>query len=114
FIIAPLLSPFTVPRAPTSTLFPYTTLFRSHHEVDRRLAVAGRHERKGALAAQRRAESGVLRRRRSPGHQRPEVHEMPPVQRDLLHRPLGHCLADRYGGGVDERRRAGDSDILRE
>src|SRR5207248_7419649 len=86
FIIAPLLSPFTVPRAPTSTLFPYTTLFRSHHEVDRRLAVAGRHERKGALAAQRRAESGVLRRRRSPGHQRPEVHEMPPVQRDLLDR----------------------------
>ena len=39
---------------------------------------------------------------------------MAAVQRNLLHRPLGHHLADRDRRGLDERRRAGDRDVFGE
>ena len=84
------------------------------HEVDRRLAVARRHEGERALAAQRRAESRVLRRGRPAGHQRPEIHEVTAVQRNLLHRFLRHHLTDRHRRRVDERGRAGHRDVLGE
>ena len=85
-----------------------------HHEVDGRLPVARRHEGERSLAAQRRAQPRVLRRRAAAGHQRPEVDEMPAVQRNLLDRLLGHDLADRDGRRLDERRRAGHGDVFRD
>src|SRR3712207_7312265 len=46
-------------RPPRSTLFPYTTLFRSHHEVE---AHPGGEAEDGSFAQHRRAEQGVLLR----------------------------------------------------
>ena len=85
-----------------------------HHEVDGRLPVARRHEGERSLAAQRRAQPRVLRRRAATGHQRPEVDEMPAVQRNFLNRLLGHDLPNRDGGRLDERRRAGHGDVFRD
>src|SRR5437762_10625919 len=51
----------SLPRPPSSTLFPYTTLFRS-----RRRAARARRSRPHAHRAVRRSARGALRRRRAP------------------------------------------------
>src|SRR5437868_12079996 len=53
-----------LPRPPSSTLFPYTTLFRS----DRRRRVPHRHPRRCAHQVPRGPEARVLRRPRSEEH----------------------------------------------
>ncbi len=84
------------------------------HHVDRGLAVASRHERERPLSAQRGAEPRVLRRRAPTGHERAEVDEMAPVQRNFLDGALCHRLAYGDGRCVDERRCAGDGHVLRQ
>ena len=51
---------------------------------DRFFAVAGRVERERAGAANRRRRKTGLRRRHRPGHERPEIDEVPAVERHLL------------------------------
>src|SRR5207253_10759954 len=59
YVSPPLFSPLTIPRPPTSTLFPYTTLFRS------RLRTACRFRRHAVRAALAIPAHPALRQRNS-------------------------------------------------
>ena len=119
--MAPELRPYSALNVELSTLNSCTVLidgwnviwFCSHvvqvdavdHEVHGVFAVAGGIERERALAAQRRRQEAVLRRRHRTGREQTEVDEMAAVQRNVLDGALVDHLADRDGRGVDQRHR---------
>src|SRR4051812_24562057 len=75
-----------------------------NHEVNGVLTTAGRVQAKRSLAAQRRRQKSILRRRYRTGNQQAEVDKVSSIQRDLLDRPLVDDLAHGNGGVLDHRR----------
>src|SRR3989475_5280651 len=90
-------------RPPRSTLFPYTTLFRSH--LHRRRRASEPRDRKGAVALRHRPRQvrvlrllcrGVSRRRHPDGHRHPRVLVLQPGRND----PFEGSVAGAGAGGA--------------
>ncbi len=82
------------------------------HEVHGVFAPARRVESERSLAAQRRRQKAILRRRHRSRNQQRKVDEMPAIQRNLLHRLLIHHLPQRHVAGLHHRRRRLNLDRL--
>ena len=78
------------------------------HVAHRLFTVAGRVEGERAGPPTRRGRKSRLRGGDRPWDERPEIDEVPTIERDLLYRPGRNHVAHRTGRPIDEREIPGD------